>query len=115
MTSFNLKTSPHFDSLKIQAIHCLFESDERLLYFLFHHKKLELRESASELLKEARCFSRGEFLMVQVALDIWCGEGHVKLPELLSGLDDQNLLRVIRAIAKVREFIELAEALECLS
>ncbi len=100
-------------SNRIQSIHCLFGSDERLLYFLFHHKKTELREPPEDLIKEARSLSCGEQLLIRAAIDIWCGQGNAKLADLLSSLDDTNLLRLLMAMAKIRGLIELEEVLQC--
>ena len=98
---------------KIRAIHAVFDSDERLLQFLFHHMKAELRASPTELIEEARVLSCGEFLLVKVALDLWCGQGGATISELLSVLDDQNLIRLMRAICILREWVEVEEALAC--
>lgn len=100
-------------SNRIQAIHCLFASDERLLYFLFHHMKTELREKPEELLIEARSFSSDEFMLIRAAIDIWCGQGNAKLSDLLSTLDDTNFLRLLIAMARIRGLAELEEALVC--
>jgi len=98
---------------RIQAIHYLFDSDERLIYFLFHHKKTELRESPRTLLEEARAFSHGEFLLIQVAIDIWCDQGGAKLSDLFSVLDDDNIFRLLCAIVRLRGLIGIEEALQC--
>ena len=98
---------------KIRAIHALFGSDERLLQFLFHHKMAELRAEPIELIEQARAFSHGEFLLVQVAIDLWCDQGGSRLSELLSTLDDSILMRLMRAIAIMRGWLEVEEALEC--
>ena len=101
------------ERLSVHAIHIVIGSDERLLQFLFHHKELRLRLSVDELLDEARVFSRGEFLLIQTAIDLWCGEAKTPLNDLLSALDDQALLRVLQAIAYKREMVEAWEALTC--
>ncbi len=101
-------------SNRIQAIHCLFGSDERLLYFLFHHKKAELRELPRELIKEARHFSNEEFLLIRAAIDIWCSRGgNTKFCDILNILNDTNLLRLLAAVAKTRGLLELEEILAC--
>ena len=98
---------------RIQAIHYLFGSDERLIYFLFHHKKTELRLAPDELIAEARAFSHSEFLLIQAAIDIWCAQGDTKFSDLLSVLDDDNLFRLMCAMARVRGLIGIEEALQC--
>lgn len=102
-----------FERLAIHAIHILFNGDERLLQLMFHHKEPRLRSSPVDLVKEARGLSSSEFILVQVALDVWCGEGKASLSDILSALDDENLLRFLTAIAYKRELVEAWEALSC--
>ena len=87
----------------ISSIHRIFNYDERLNYFFFHHMKAELRLGAEEMLEEARSLSRGEYLLIQAALDFWNGEGKMSLSSALNDLDDENLLALIRGIMYLRE------------
>ena len=87
----------------ISSIQTLFSNDERLIYFFFNHKDPELRASVDELLQEAQSLCRGEYLLIQAALDFWNGEGGLKLGDVLSGLDDENVLAFVRAILHWRE------------
>lgn len=97
MATVNLK-----ESQLISSIQTLFGSDERLIYFFFNHKNPELRVPGRELLREARCLSRGEYLLVQTAIDFWNGEGHTKISDLIENLDDENFLAVIRGLLQIR-------------
>ena len=63
----------------ISSIQILFRHDERLIYFLFSHKNSELRLCADELLREARDLSRGEYILIQAAIDFWNGAGGFRL------------------------------------
>ena len=87
----------------ISSIHRIFSYDERLNYFFFHHMKAELRLGAEEMLEEAGSLSRGEYLLIQAALDFWNGEGKMSLSSALNDLDDENLLALIRGIMYLRE------------
>ena len=98
---------------RIQAIQCLFNNDEQLLQFLFHHKKTELRESPVVLLREARSYSHGEILLIQAAIDIWCDQGGVSFSEMVAVLDNDEIFRLLCAIAKFRGLIGIEEALLC--
>ena len=91
------------DQRLISSIHELFRSDERLLYFLFHHQMPQLRLSPIDLLKESQDLARGEKILIQIALDLWSGTGDVHLPRIIEGLDNENFIAFIRAILRLRE------------
>jgi hypothetical protein len=57
-----------------------------------------LRLGADELLVEARDLARGDYLLIQAALDLWNGEGRLSLSDALAKWDDDNLLAFVRAI-----------------
>jgi hypothetical protein len=48
------------------------------------------------------CFSHGETVLCDVALDLWDGTGHATIADVVATLDDANLCRVIEAIAMAR-------------
>lgn len=98
--------------LRIKAISAILNYDEMLLRFVFHHKKIELREAPEELLEEARALSHGEFVLVQCAVDIWNGQGGAKLTQILDTLDDEHLLDLIHGILDYREIED--ERRQCL-
>jgi hypothetical protein len=98
------------------SIRTLFRGDERLTYFFFHHMTGTLRLPPDELLREARELSRGERILIQIALDFWSDSGKTRLPDILDHLDDENLLAVIRAILRKREmdlYVTLEEEPPC--
>jgi hypothetical protein len=98
------------------SIRTLFRDDERLMHFFFHHMKGTLRLPPSELLCEARELSRGERILIQIALDFWSDSGKAKLPEIIDHLDDENLLAFVRAILRKREldlYVTLHEDTSC--
>lgn len=81
----------------------IFSGDEHWNQFLFSHKKPELRLPPEELLEEAACFSHGEQILIQVALDIWGEQGKTRLTDLIEILDEDAFLRVIAALLHFRE------------
>lgn len=85
------------------AIGILFSNDEHWLDFFYFHKGGGLRLEPQELIAESRCFSRGEQLMIRVALDLWTDGSYVSLAEILNTLDFENLNRVLLAIMTVRD------------
>ncbi len=87
----------------IASIQILFSHDERLIYFFFNHKKPEMRACARVLLLEARGFSSGEYLLIKAALDLWNGEGGLRLKDALDILDDENLLALVSSLLHQRE------------
>jgi hypothetical protein len=86
-----------------EVIFRLLDSDEHLVDFLFDQGTPRLRKRAGILKEDAWCFSDGEQILIRAALEFWSGSGHVYLWELLEGLDNENLKRVLKAIAEVRE------------
>lgn len=91
------------DKMLREVIFRLFDSDKRLVDFLFDAETPRLRKRAGILKEDAWCFSYREQILIRAALDFWSGSGHVNLWELLDCLDDENLKRVLKAIAEVRE------------
>lgn len=95
--------TPLREALRASAMGVVLDHDETLLYFVFHHKELRLRDTPDELLKEARSFSLADFILIQCCIDLWSGEGNAKLSEILDVLDDDQLLHLIRGILHSRE------------
>jgi len=98
-----LSKSCLFQSLQIRAISKLFGNDEYWLYFFFAPNKPELRLPPAEILAEAACFSHGERVLVQIALEIWCEQGDAKIGDLLDILDEESFLRCLGAFLDYRE------------
>lgn len=96
----------------IGCIQTLLNHDEQLIYFFFHHKKAELRLGSTELLAEARLLSRGEYILIQAALDFWNGQGGLRLGDALAALDDENILALVKAMLALRE-IEFPGDTQC--
>ena len=100
----------------VSSILHLFCNHEELVPFLFHHQKRELRASPTKLLKEARCLSRGERILIQIALDFWSDSGGARISDIVEHLDDENILTVIRGILRIREmdlYVTLTEENPC--
>ena len=85
------------------AIGILFDYDERWINFFYSHKGGELRRGPHELIAEASCFSRGEQIMIKVALDLWTDDCRASISEIIEYLDWINLNRVLLAIMTMRD------------
>jgi hypothetical protein len=104
------------ESHLLSSIQALLRHDERLFQFLFHHQERRLCDTPSELLSRARCFSRGERILIQIVLDFWSDSGSARISEIIEHLDDENLLAFIRAILRLREmdlYVTLIEEPPC--
>jgi hypothetical protein len=95
-----------------QAIGLVFDFDERWLEFFYSHKGGELRCEPADLLAEVGCFSRGEQVMIKVALDLWTDGNRASVSEIVGNLDWTNLNRVLLAIMTMRDVTieDLADA-----
>jgi hypothetical protein len=90
-------------ALRLSAMSAVLGYDERLLYFVFHHRERRLRETPDELIDEARAMSSGERILIQCAIDLWSGQGGAVLGEILAQLDDDCFLNLIRGLLQFRE------------
>lgn len=86
-----------------QAIGIIFDYDEHWLEFFYAHKGGGLRCEPEILIAESGCFSRGERLMIKVALDLWTEGNQASISEIMNSLDWQNLNRVLLAIMTLRD------------
>lgn len=92
------------ESHLMSSIQELFRPGHEYLFgFLFHHQEPRLLDSPPELLNESRDLSRGEQILIQIALDFWSGSGGSRINEILEHLDDENVIALIRAILRRRE------------
>jgi hypothetical protein len=111
-----LKQSSLAQSHLISSILVLFRHDERLRELLFHHQELQLRATPEEILKESRCFSRSERILIRIGLDFWSDSGNSRISDIVEYLDDDNVMAFIRAILKLREmdlYVSIEEEPPC--
>ena len=64
----------------------------------FDPDRPKVRQAPQELLANCRGYSSGEFVLIRIALDIWCGSGEAKLNQILATLDLDNLSNVLEAL-----------------
>jgi len=90
----------------LKSIYILLGGDDRLLEFLFHRWEPKLRVGEDRLLKEAQALSSGERILIQAAVDLWSGNGGVRLGQLIDILDDGNMTNFIKSLCHLREIRE---------
>lgn len=81
----------------------LFDSDHAMTAFLFEPAtSTNLREHPDVLVFDSWDLKDEQRILVRAALDIWSSSGNVFLWELLNGLSDRNLSRLILALMSWR-------------
>lgn len=86
-----------------EAISRLFVNHPHLLKGIFDKKIPSLSAEPADLLTHYQCLSSGEYVMMKVALDIWCSSGGARVSELLDTLDVHNFCNVLTALSSVRD------------
>jgi hypothetical protein len=70
------------EKLQYKAISVLFKQSLHLLKFLFDPDCPKLRFAPEEVLIKARGLCSGDYLLVKLAVDLWCGCGDIRVHEL---------------------------------
>jgi hypothetical protein len=84
------------------AVAACVETSPHLIEFLFDPDHPRLNRPADILLKNARCLSSGEYLLVKLVLDLWTEGGYLNVNELFS-LEKESLARVLSSLASLAE------------
>ena len=85
-------------------ISLLLDSCPKITNYIYEpNTNFSLRYFPEDILRSCWELSAEEKLLVCVILDIWCGQGHVFLSELLTGLSSKNLSMVLFALKKFNE------------
>lgn len=85
-----------------EVLNLIFAKHPKLLHFLFDRHEPCLRQDAETLLVDAGVLSTGERILVQVALDLWSGEGGVCLGEIVERLDSGNYFNLLAGLRHLR-------------
>lgn len=99
MNTENKKT---YEQKLLESIYLVCKKHPQLVNFTFNKTKTRLSDQPQNILREAFAFSSGEYVLVQVMLDLWSGSGHVNLYDIVSTLDDENFKNVIMALLHLR-------------
>jgi len=89
--------APSSELRQFRAIAILTSQSPQLVAFLFHPTQPQLRLPPAELLKAARSFSSGDYILVKLAVDLWCEQGQVFIHELFN-LDSVNFDLALKAL-----------------
>jgi hypothetical protein len=85
-----------------EALNLIFSKHPEFLEFLFEKSEPRLRDEPEVLLSEAGVFSTGEKILLRIALDLWCGQGHVDLWDIVERLDLRNYEHVLAGLRHLR-------------
>ena len=98
----NWKNADENELLLLDSIKFLLKNHQKLLIFLLHPSKPRLNGDPQALLQDASCFSSGEYLLIQIAIDFWDGSGNAKLVDIYSILDRNIYLRPLKVIDRLK-------------
>jgi hypothetical protein len=88
-----------------QLIASIFFKHPKLLEFFFQKRSAQMQFSPENMLKEMRCFSSGEQVLIRVAMDVWSGSGNAKVWQLLEKLDHENFSNVLKVLDNWRHYM----------
>ncbi len=89
--------TPSNELRQFRAISILMNKSPHLLGFVFHPSQPQLRLPPAELLRAAQGFSSGDYVLIKLAVDLWCEQGHVFIHELFN-LDCVNFDLALKAL-----------------
>lgn len=85
------------DRRRFQIISSLVNSDQSRLEFLFDPWVAKLRRPAAELLRCAEGMASGDYVLMKLAVEIWCEQGDIQVHELFE-LEEPLLRRGLSAV-----------------
>jgi hypothetical protein len=89
-------------SLESRALSILLANDPWLIGFLMTPNREGLNGSPDELVQLSKAFSRGQQVLVQVALDYWTGERQSSITDVLCCLDSVRFEGFLRSLEFLR-------------
>jgi hypothetical protein len=90
------------ERILFESILRLTDGRKELLEFIFDPVKPRLRKRPGLLRDDCWHLSHGEILLVQGALDMWSGAGHLAFWECLETWDNSTWINFILAICKLK-------------
>lgn len=71
------------EKLQFQAISKLFSQSPHLIRVLFHPSSPQLNGTPEDILQRAKGLSSGDYRLLKIAVDLWCGSNFVSLHDCL--------------------------------
>ncbi len=87
---------------QFDAISLILSQSPHLLSFLFDPNQPQLKDSPDRLLLAARGLCSSEYLLLRLALDLWCEQGQVKIHELFN-LEPEVFAVILQALKGLRD------------
>jgi hypothetical protein len=87
----------------METLNIIFARHSKLLLFLFDEEKAVLRQESGFLFEAAECYSSGEQILIRIGLDLWNGNGDVRLWHIIEILDDDNYANVLSGLRHLRQ------------
>lgn len=87
-----------YEQRQCLAIAQTFQNNSKPLEFFFLFLKPRLSRPPEQRLKDARVFSCGEQVLVNVALDIWDGSGATKLMNIFAKLETSEAVNILKTL-----------------
>lgn len=85
-----------------ESISRVFLGREHLLEQFFEPTRPKIRFVPEVMLKRFSGCSSGEYLLIKIALDLWCGAGEARVWELVEVLDPSTFYFVVEAMVIAR-------------
>jgi len=95
-----LKSPQNFQEL--HALSLLLANDSWLIDFILSPDRSTLNQPPEDLVRLSKAFSRGQQVLVQVALDIWSAEGQSSIGDVLWCLDSVRFEGFLLALEFLR-------------
>lgn len=86
------------ENRQFEAIATFLSGSPHLLDFLFDSDSPELNDSPESLLAAARGWPRSEFLLVRLALNLWCEAANLEVHEIFDA-EPEIFAKIMRALA----------------
>jgi hypothetical protein len=83
---------------QLEAISIFLRHSPHLVDFLFDPVVAKLNDSPEQLLSAARGLASGDFLLVRLALNLWCGSGGIEVHELFDA-EPEVLTSILKSFA----------------